>query len=158
MTESGKATFHSEVPLHSFSGTSENLTGMIDLENKVIDFYLDLSTLDSGISKRDRDMGETLKTDQYPFAEFYGTMISEFDPDSSGAQEVKVEGTFKIHGLENENNYTGTLEYTSEGLLLKAGWVLRLEDYNIIPPKLLFIKVDQEQKIEIEALLKPINK
>lgn len=155
MTEKGKATFHSEVPLHTFSGTSEYLIGMINMETKVVDFYLDLTTLDSGIQKRDRDMRETLETDKYPFAEFYGKIISDLDLNSASIQEVVVKGSFKIHGIEKEKEFTGTLKTTSKGLLLEANWILRLEDYNIEPPSLLFVKVDQEQKIEIEALLKP---
>ncbi|HCD51041.1 MAG TPA: YceI family protein, partial [Balneolaceae bacterium] len=44
-TETGKAVFTSKVPLHTFSGTSENLTGMIDLDKNTVDFYIDLATL-----------------------------------------------------------------------------------------------------------------
>jgi polyisoprenoid-binding protein YceI len=157
MTETGKATFHSEVPLHTFSGSSEHLTGKINLVEKIVDFYLDLTTLDSGIQKRDRDLRETLNTDKYPFAEFYGKLISDFDENSDSLQEAVVLGNFKIHGVENEQQFTGTLEMKPDGLMLKASWVLRLKDYDIVPPSLLFIKVDQEQKIEIEALLKPIE-
>lgn len=157
MTESGTATFYSDVPLHTFSGSSDYLVGQVNLESKIVDFYIDLTTLDTGIEKRDRDMLETLETDKFPFAEFYGELQSDFDPDVSGPQEAVVEGTFKIHGVERETNYTGTLEMTPDGLLLKASWVLLLEDYDIVPPSLLFIKVDQEQKIEIEALLKPVQ-
>ncbi len=157
LTENGTAIFHSEVPMHTFSGSSEHLTGKIDLDNNIVDFYIDLTTLKTGIEKRDRDMRETLETDKYPFAEFYGQLISDFNPDSSGAQKVIVEGTFKIHGVEQKKQFTGTLEMTPDGLLLKANWVLRLEDYDIVPPSLLFVKVDQEQKIEIEALLKPVE-
>lgn len=158
MTENGKATFYSQVPLHTFSGSSNHLTGMINLENNVVDFYLDLTTLDSGIQKRDRDMRETIETDKYPFAEFYGKIISGFDPTKVGIQDVTVKGNFKIHGIEKEEQFFGTLEMKPKGLLLKAKWVLRLEDYDIVAPSLLIVKVDEEQKIEIEALLQPIEK
>lgn len=156
-TENGTAIFQSEVPMHTFSGQSDYLTGKIDLETGVVDFYLDLNTLETGISKRDRDMRETLETDKFPFAEFYGEMISPFDPDSTAPQKITVQGTFKIHGVEKDTTYTGTLQMQPEGLLLTANWVLRLENYDIIPPSLLFFKVDQEQIIEIEALLKPVE-
>lgn len=156
-TENGTAVFHSEVPLHTFSGTSEHLTGMISLEDKTIDFYLDLETLRTGIGKRDRDMRETLETDEYPFAEFLGELTSDFDTTSTDEQAVHAVGNFTIHGVENEIEVEGTLQMTDEGLLLKADWILLLKDYDIEPPSLLFVKVDQEQKIEIEALLKPVD-
>ena len=157
MTEEGTALFHSEVPLHTFTGSSENLTGLINLSNNKVDFYIDLTTLDTGIEKRDRDMKETLETDKYPFAEFFGTLITDFNPDSSTEQSVSVEGTFKIHGVSREVTIDGILQMRDNGLFVKANWVLQLEDYDIVPPSLLFVKVDQEQKIEIEALLKPVE-
>ena len=158
MTEEGKAVFHSEVPLHTFSGNSDHLTGLINLDEKTVDFYIDLTTLETGIDKRDRDMKETLKTEKYPFAEFFGTLVSDFDPDTMAVQTAEVEGEFKIHGVTREVTITGTLEMKPEGLMVKASWTLRLEDYDIVPPSLLFVKVDQEQDIEIEALLKPVEK
>lgn len=154
-TENGEAIFHSKVPLHTFSGTSKKLQGLINLDEKTVDFYLDLATLDTGNGKRDKDMRSTLDVDKHPFGEFFGKLVSDFDAGSTEVQEVKVKGNFKIHGVEKEVEVEGTLQQTSEGLKLYATWILRLEDYDIVPPKLLFIKVDQEQEIEINAILKP---
>ncbi|HBX65734.1 MAG TPA: YceI family protein, partial [Balneolaceae bacterium] len=153
MTDSGTAIFHSEVPLHTFTGSSDFLTGLVNLEDGTVDFYLDLTTLDTGIQKRDRDMKETLETEKFPFAEFFGSLATDFNPDDTSEQPVKVTGDFKIHGVSREVTIDGTLQMTPEGLMVTANWVLELEDYDIVPPSLLFVKVDQEQKIEIEALL-----
>ncbi len=155
-TESGKAVFISKVPLHTFEGSSDKLVGLIDLDDNTVDFYLDLETLDTGNGKRDRDMRLTLETKKYPFAEFFGKLTSGFDPCSPEVQPVTAKGTFKIHGKEQEIEVDGELQMTEEGLQLKAGWILNLEDYDIKPPRLLIIKVDEEQEIKIEALLKPI--
>ena len=156
-TEEGKATFYSRVPLHNFEGNSENLVGLINLDEKTVDFYIDLETLDTGNGKRDKDMKLTLETKKYPFAEFFGKLISDFDHESSEVQDVTVAGTFKIHGVEKEIEVDGTLQMKDEGLYVTAGWILSLLDYNIEPPKILFIKVDKDQEIEIEALLKPVD-
>lgn len=73
-TESGSAKFTSSVPLHDFSGTSDNLVGQINLEDKTVDFYIDLETLETGNAKRDKDMHLTPQTKKYPFAEFFGKL------------------------------------------------------------------------------------
>lgn len=152
-TETGTVIFHSKVPLHTFSGTSENLTGLIDLENATVDFYVDLETLDTGNAKRDKDMRLTLETKDYPFAEFFGSITSEFDASAQVKQEVIVEGVFKIHGKEQKIVVNGQLTPNGDQMTLAASWILKLEDYEIEPPKLLFIKVDQEQEIELNAVL-----
>ncbi len=153
--DDGKAVFYSKVPLHNYSGTSENLVGRINLEDLTVDFYIDLETLDTGNGKRDRDMLKTLDTKQYPFGEFFGKLTTPFDADSSTEQEVTVEGVFKIHGREKEITVDGILQMVGENLQLHAEWILNLNDYDIKPPQLLILKVDEEQEIEIDIILKP---
>lgn len=155
MTKSGHAEFDSSVPLHSFTGKSDHLVGKINLEDSTVDFYLDVNTLETGISKRDKDMLETLEAEEHPFAEFFGKLNSPFDPDKEGAQKVTVDGEFTIHGVTKEIAVKGTLEKTSEGLQLKAAWTLNMKDYNIEPPGILFYRVSEEIDIRINALLKP---
>lgn len=154
-TRSGRAEFTSQVPLHEFTGTSDHLVGMISLADSTVDFYLDLETLETGIGKRDRDMRRTLDTEEVPFAEFFGKLVTPFDPEQNGVQEARVRGVFHIHGVQREIEVAGTLQVDGENLLLDAGWTLNLTDYDIKPPRLLVIRVDEEQDIRIRATLTP---
>lgn len=154
-TDSGHAQFTSSVPLHTFTGESENLVGRINLADSTVDFYIDLSTLDTGIGKRDKDMRQTLETEKYPFAEFFGKLIASLDPAAGAPQEVAVQGEFKMHGVSREVEIPGTITLGEDSLHVEANWELRLDDYDIEPPSLLIVKVDQIQKIRIEATLQP---
>lgn len=156
-TDSGYAEFASSVPLHSFTGESDHLTGMIDLRENLVDFYLDLNSLETGIGKRDRDMYQTLNVEEHPFAEFTGTLETSFNPDSSAEQLARVKGEFTINGNTRQVTIEGTLQPQNEGIILNAGWELRLEDYDIEAPGILFYRVDEVQKIQIEATLKPVD-
>ncbi len=157
MTESGHAEFTSSVPLHTFTGTSDRLVGKIDLADSTVDFYLDLETLETGIGKRDKDMRTTLETDTYPFAEFFGTLVTPFDPDRRGPQPATVRGEFTLHGVTRSVEIDGTLETTDDGLQVEAAWDINIEDYDIEPPGLLIVRVDEVQRVRIEALLEPIT-
>lgn len=157
MTRSGYVEFRSTVPLHSFSGKSKHLVGKIILPDSTVDFYVDLTTLETGIGKRDRDMRETLNTEKFPFAEFYGKLLGPVDLTDTTSQTIRVRGEFKVHGVTNTVTIDGAIKPTDEGLRIRASWVLLLKDYNIEPPGILFYKVDQKQKIHINALLEPIN-
>lgn len=155
MTKSGHAEFDSSVPLHSFTGESDHLVGRINLDDSTVDFYLDVNTLETGISKRDKDMLETLNAEEYPFAEFFGKLQSPFDPSKNGTQEVTVQGEFTVHGNTRDIKINGTIEKTPKGLQVKAAWTLNITDYNIEPPGILFYRVSEEIDIRIDALLKP---
>lgn len=157
MTESGHAEFSSDVPLHTFTGTSDHLVGQINLDEATVDFYLDLETLRTGIGKRDRDMRETLETKEHPFAEFFGKLISSFDPGNSAAQPVRVQGEFTVHGVTRNVEIEGTLQPVSEGLKVEAAWQLNLNDYDIEPPSLLIMRVREIVDVRIEAMLPPTN-
>lgn len=157
MTKSGHAEFDSSVPLHSFTGVSDHLVGKINLADSTVDFYLDVNTLETGISKRDKDMLETLNAEEYPFAEFFGKLTTPFNPNKNGTEEVTVEGEFTVHGNTRDVKIDGTLEKTGEGLQLNAAWTLDITDYDIEPPGILFYRVSDEIDIRIDALLKPID-
>lgn len=159
MANDGYVEFVSTAPLLEFKGVSENLTGLIDLETMMIDFYVDLNTLETGIRRRDRDMRSSyLETDKFPFAEFSGKLMSEFDPNLTAEQEVKATGTFRIHGVKKEIDVVGTLTPNGNALQLNASWVVLLEDYNIARPKVLFYELAEEQTVNISIqLVRTVN-
>ena len=154
-SETGHAEFTSSVPLHSFTGSSDHLTGMIDFRENLIDFYLDLETLDTGNNMRDNDMYETLNVEEYPFAEFTGSLQTSFDSTSTEKQEVTVEGEFTIHGVTQTRSVTGTLQKVDDGIQLRAEWIIDITDYDIEPPGILFYRVEDKMDVRIKALLKP---
>jgi polyisoprenoid-binding protein YceI len=155
-TETGFAEFTSRVPLHTFTGRSDRLTGMIDLEENLIDFYLDLNSLKTGIGRRDRDMYRTLNVDEHPFAEFTGSLDSGFNPEGDGDVEVTAAGQFTISGVTREVRIDGTLTRAGDGLLLEAEWIIDITDYRIEPPGILFYRVNDEQEVRIRAELLPV--
>lgn len=156
-TESGTVTFTSEVPTHTFSGTSNKVVGRISLADSTVDFYVDIHTLDTGIDRRDRDMLETLHAEENPFAEFFGTFASDVPKTRGVSDSVTVAGTFTVNGVSQDVQIDGVLERTAEGLRVSAEWTIRLEDYNIEPPGILFYRVDQQQDVSLRALLTPVS-
>lgn len=154
-TEAGHVEFDSSVPLHSFTGESDHLVGKITLQDSIVDFYVDVTTLQTGINKRDNDMLRTLEADQYPFAEFYGKLNSNFDPKGQKPQEVEVQGEFSVHGVSKNVTIPGTLEPTEDGLKIKASWEINMENYEIEPPGILFYRVSEIIEVSIYATLTP---
>ena len=152
--DGGYVEFISRAPLLEFKGTSNHLAGLVDTEQNLVDFYVDLNTLETGIRRRDRDMRNTyLKTDLYPFAEFTGELVTPFDPALNQKQDVKVSGLFRIHGVERRIEVNGTLEAVNGGLNLEATFEILLEDYDIERPRVLFYELADEQIVNISILL-----
>ena len=156
-TDNGYVEFKSEVPSHTFTGESDKVIGKISLADSTIDFYVDLATLKTGISLRDQDMYETLNIEEHPFAEFFGKLDSSVNPDTSVQQRVVADGEFSIHGVAREVRIPGYLRFEDGNLNLTANWVIKLSDYNIEPPGILFYRVDEKQEITLQTELKPVE-
>jgi polyisoprenoid-binding protein YceI len=156
-TESGNVEFTSSVPLHTFTGKSGYLTGMVDFEENIVDFFLDLETLKTGNSRRDRDMYNTLNVEEFPFAEFTGSLLTSFDLHSSERQQVRVRGEFTIHGITREKTVEGILHKQGTDIWLEAEWVQDITDHEIEPPGILFYRVRDEMDVRIEAKLQPVE-
>lgn len=155
-TKAGKVQFLSKAPLSEFTGESRTLKGLINLDKNLVDFFIDLNTLNTGISLRDKHMRENyLETKKFPFAEFTGKfdIIPNF---KSTYQRVTVLGTFKIHGVSNDVRISGEIRQLTNGdLELRANWKISLLDYKIEVPKLVFYELAVEQEIDIDVILNP---
>ncbi|MHA7131394.1 YceI family protein [Algoriphagus namhaensis] len=158
-TETGRAVFLSEAPLSSFEGESENLNGLIDLDKNLLDFYLDLNTLDTGIGLRDRHMRENyLETEKFPFAEFTGELKNLPQLQPNQRTPVVAEGKFKIHGVERAMRVSGFLTKVNDKTLkLEANFEVLLSDHQIPLPKLVFYELAEEQKVTITATLSQVK-
>lgn len=154
-TTTGNVTFLSKAPLNEFEGKSSTLNGLINLQSNLLDFFVDLNTLKTGIGLRDSHMRENyLETEKYPFAEFTGR-IDQLPTLILGTKTpVKAIGKFKIHGEEREIEVSGTLTQLQNGIMeLEASFIILLSEYKIPLPKLVFYELAEEQKVSIKATL-----
>ncbi len=160
LTETGKIVFESDAPLRDFEGVSEKLHGLIDFDKNLLDFYVDLNTLKTGVKLRDKHMRDNyLETEEHPFAEFTGKLAEqppslEMIPQDSLMAVVAI-GKFTIHGVTREITVEGTLQRLQNDLQLKATFTVLLTDYNIRKPSLLGYELADEQIVHVEATLSP---
>lgn len=156
MTEKGSVEFLSKAPLNEFVGKSANLNGLVDLGKNLLDFFVDLNTLDTGIGLRDRHMRENyLETKKYPYAEFTGKINALPTLASGQSRAVTAKGKFKIHGVEREIEVQGKLTSLVSGdMQLDASFAVMLGDYKIDIPKVVFYELAEEQLVTIQAILK----
>ncbi len=156
LTKSGNVVFLSEAPLNEFTGESDKLNGLVDLDKNLVDFFIDLNTIETGIGLRDRHMRDNyLETEKFPYAEFTGKLSSKPTLKTGQRTAVSVPGKFKIHGIERDMVVGGHLTALSNGdLKLEANFEIQLSNHDIPIPKLVFYELAEEQKVTISAILK----
>lgn len=151
-TETGYVQFLSDAPLEKFVGKSSTLTGMVVLDSNFVDFYVDLNTVETGISLRDEHMRENyLETDSFPFAEFTGRFSPAIDASVSDTQHVVVKGSFTIHGVTHPMEVPGKIVAKKGALHIRADFTVKLSDHNIEIPSVVYRKLDEDQEVSLRV-------
>jgi polyisoprenoid-binding protein YceI len=154
----GRTVFESKATTETFQGVSPNLVGLVNLADSTVDFYLDLNTLKTGISLRDRQMRDQyLKTKTFPFAEFKGRLRAPVDRTLRRSQPVVAQGLFTVHGVPRPIDVTGTITpLDADRLRLEAEWTLNLNDHGITVPSFLMLRLSETIRISIDITLKRV--
>jgi polyisoprenoid-binding protein YceI len=159
-TQTGDILFLSEAPLETIKGRSSDLVGQVNLEENILDFYVDMNTFKTGIKLRDEHLRENyIETDKFPFAEFYGKIIVPDDARdllevaAKDSATVKVRGDFSIHGVTNTLETEGKVLVSEKEFHLRTTFIIRLEDYDIPVPQIVFYKLSQDQVVTVTAIL-----
>lgn len=160
-TKDGLVEFVSVSPLETFVGRSGKLVGSVDLKLNVVDFYIDLSTISTGVKLRDEHLRTNyLETARFPFAEFYGRFDEKTDilvvarAAIRDTQQVIVKGQFKIHGISKDLEVPGKLFIRDNVINVEASFPIMLNEFKIKVPQIMSMKVAQEQKVTVKAVLR----
>ena len=109
--------------------------------NHKAEFQVALRSLDSRNSNRDSNMLTSTEALDFPEIKFKSMKII-MDGDS-----VKIEGELSFHGVTNTINSIAKINML-DGLEVDGTFLINLNDYNIDPPTLMFIGIDDIIKIE----------
>ena len=94
-----------------------------------------------------------LESEKYPKAIFKGK-INGFK--NSGKEELTAEGDMTIHGVTKYIKVQGTITTQKKELHLATTFTVRLEDYEVQIPKLLWQNIAEEVEVKILFIYKPL--
>jgi len=152
--------FISDAPIEDFDGTTNKIDGYAiwegnePLQKSEIYLEVDLASIDTGIGLRNRHMREHyLETDKYPRAEYSGK-LTKAEKQSDTVYKVATEGKMTIHGVENPFAAEGTV--TVDGMLFRVqvSFPIKLSDYKIKIPKIMFYKIDETMDLQLNFYLR----
>lgn len=148
--------FISDAPIEEFSGITNSIDGYInlisfqDLSNNKIYFEVDLNTLDTGIGLRNRHMRDNyLETDKFQYTYFDGHFNS-ISKTSETEFSVAISGDISIHGVTKNITVLGTIFTNDEGLRIVSHFDVKLTDFEIDVPEMMFMKIDETMKLELD--------
>ena len=95
-----------------------------------------------------------MDSEKYPKATFQGKVIG-FDSKATGVQNAKATGKLTIHGETKEVELPGTIEVQGSNLVMKSKFIVKLEDYKIAIPQLMWQNIAEQVEVTVEFTYKP---
>jgi polyisoprenoid-binding protein YceI len=160
--------FVSRAVIEEFEGVTERIDGFVYLAAPHLEsglggdgtefyFEVDLASLDTGNTLRDRHMRDNyLEVREYPYATIEGRLGSVQGNSAEGFQ-VAIVGALGIHGVSRRVSIRCEAEEEGPGYRVRCAWNVLLSDFDIEIPKVMFLKLANEVRIELDFVLVPIT-
>ena len=94
-----------------------------------------------------------METEKFPKATFQGK-ITGYQTTAAGEQPAKASGKLTMHGVTNETEITGTMEFANGKVIMKSKFIVKLVDYKIAIPQLLWQNIAEEIEVKTEFTYK----
>jgi hypothetical protein len=96
-----------------------------------------------------------MEIEKFPKSTFQGKVVG-FTANASGEQKVKAVGKLTIHGVTKDVDIPGTLEVAGGKIVLKSKFMVKLADYNIKIPTLVWQNIAEEVEVKVEFTYKSL--
>jgi len=154
-TREGRVYFLSDAPLEMISASSDQLIGVLNVQDRRFSFSIPVNTFEGFNSSLQKTHfnEDYLETDIYPQATFKGKIIEEVDLGMAGQYRIRAKGTLDIHGLSVDRIIRCDLRVTPGTIEVKAEFTIFLDDHDIKIPSIVNQKIAEEIQVSIECVL-----
>lgn len=150
-------SFFSSATLEDISAESIKGTSVIDLGKNQMAFSIPINSFEFDKSLMKEHFNEKyMESDKFPKSTFVGK-IAGFDSSRNGIQKTQAEGEMTIHGVTKKIKIEGAIEKKGNLLLLSSSFIIRLEDYKVKIPKLLWQNIAEQVEVKINFEYEKIN-
>jgi polyisoprenoid-binding protein YceI len=155
ISEKSKVIFFSEAVLENITATNAKASGIVDLSSQEFAFSIPIKDFQFEKSLMKEHFNEKyMESEKFPKGTFTGKMTG-FNNSSTEPQTVVAKGKLTIHGVTREVEITGTIrKIKSSSLSISAKFPIKLTDYNIKIPELLWQKVAEQVEVTAEFSLR----
>lgn len=154
-TEKSKVTFFSSAAIEDITAENSKAASIYNHETSEVAFSIPIKEFEFEKSLMKEHFNEKyMDTEKYPKATFQGK-FSGFGS-GTGVQSVQAKGKLTIHGITREVDIPGTMEWVDGKINAKAMFKIKLEDYKIKIPQLLWQNIAEEVEVTVEFTYKPL--
>jgi hypothetical protein len=149
VAKQGQISFFSDAAMEDIEALNKKVvsifnasTGDIAFSLNVKDFHFDQSLMEEHFNEK------YMESEKYPKSTFQGK-ITGFSLSEKQQQQVRAVGKLTIHGVTHDVDLPGTLTIADDKISMQAKFPVKLVDYKVEIPKLLWQKIAEEVAVTI---------
>jgi polyisoprenoid-binding protein YceI len=148
IAESSEVSFFSEAPLENIEAVNKKAASAFNPSNGQIAFSIPIRSFQFRKELMQEHFNENyMESDLYPKSTFSGHLI-RFE-EKEGKQQVAAEGNLTIHGVTRKVKVPGEIEFKNGKLFIKASFPVKLEEYNIEIPQVVFYNIAEIVDVKV---------
>jgi polyisoprenoid-binding protein YceI len=149
VAKKSKVAFFSDAAIEDIAATNAKTSSIIDLSKGEFAFSVPIKDFEFEKSLMKEHFNEKyMETEKFPKATFLGK-IENFNRDAA-SQEVRAVGKLTIHGVTHDVAIPATIKKIDSNFKVDAKFVVKLEDYNISIPQLLFQNIAESVEVTVD--------
>lgn len=155
-SEKAFISFYSDAPLEDITAENTKVTTIFNSATGDIAFSVPMKEFKFAKSLMQEHFNEKyVESEKFPKATFQGKII-DFKPGTSGTQQVKAQGKLTIHGVTRDIDVPGTIEVQGNKLVMKSKFMVKVADYDIEIPTIVFNNIAEQVEVTVDFTYKPM--
>lgn len=151
----GIITFFSEAALENIKAENRSTASVFDATTGEIAFVVPNNQFQFEKKLMQQHFNEKyMESEKYPRSTFSGS-LEGFDASKPGEQQVKAVGKMFIHGVTQPVEIPGVIAVSPQGITMKSTFMIRLADYKIKIPQLLWQNIAEQVEVTVNLAYKP---
>lgn len=151
----GVITFFSEATLENIKAENKHSTSVFDATAGEIAFAIPNNQFQFEKKLMQQHFNEKyMESEKYPRSTFSGR-LEGFDASKPGEQQVKAIGKMFIHGVTQSVEIPGVIEVSPQGITMKSVFIIKLADYKIKIPQILWQNIAEQVQVTVDLEYKP---
>lgn len=153
--EKSKVVFFSDAAIEDIRAENSKTVSIYNAATNEVAFSIPISEFQfENATMREHFNEKYMDTDKFPKGTFQGK-FNAFNQDSKEKQPVTAAGKLTIHGVTRDVEITGSVIPADQSFIAKATFIIKLADYNIKIPTLLWQKIAEQVEVTVEFSYKP---
>jgi hypothetical protein len=148
MTTNGEVSIFSKTPMENIDAVNKSVSSIINTATNEVAVQMRITNFVFPNKLMQEHFNENyLESEKFPSATFKGKIKETVDLTVAGTYPISASGTATIHGVTRPIELKGSIVSTGTNLALTCAFDVKLVDYKVDIPKIVFAKIAEVIKV-----------